>query len=175
MRLETERLVLRVPQLEDADDMLELVQDDEVMRWIGGVAGDRAAAVEHLERWIDRWEKNGVGQFAVLLDGHAIGRVGLLVWDGRLWKTSTYEQAGEHAETELGWALARRHWRHGYATEAARAVREWAYAERGIERLISLIVPDNARSVRVAEKLGARPEQQVETDAGPTNVWVHPR
>jgi RimJ/RimL family protein N-acetyltransferase len=175
MQLETERLVLRRPVLADVDDMLEFVGDDEVMRWIGGVAGDRAATVENIERWVARWERNGVGQFAVLLDGHAIGRVGLLVWDPRTWETSTYEQAGEHAETELGWALARRHWGHGYATEAARAVREWAYAERGIERLISLIAPDNVRSVRVAEKLGARPERQVETAHGPANVWIHPR
>jgi RimJ/RimL family protein N-acetyltransferase len=175
MRLETERLVLRLPRLEDADDLLELVGDDEVMRWIGGEAGDRDSTVEHLERWAMRWERNDVGQFVVVLDGHAIGRVGLLVWDARTWQTSTYELAGGHAETELGWALARRHWGNGYATEAARAVRDWAYAERGLERVISLIAPDNVRSARVAEKLGARPERVVETDHGPACVWVHPR
>jgi RimJ/RimL family protein N-acetyltransferase len=167
--------VLRTPRLEDVDDLLEFVGDDEVMRWIGGEAGDRVSTVEHVERWIARWEQNGVGQFTVLLAGHGIGRVGLLVWDTRTWETSSYERAGEYAETELGWALTRRHWGHGYATEAARAVQEWAYAERGIDRLISLIAPDNARSARVAEKLGARPEQQVETEDGPADVWVHPR
>jgi RimJ/RimL family protein N-acetyltransferase len=175
MQIETERLMLRKPRLEDADDMLDFVGDDEVMRWIGGEAGDRAAAVESVERWIARWERNGVGQFAVLLDGRAIGRVGLLVWDRRTWETSSYAQAGDHAQTELGWALTRRYWGHGYATEAARAAREWAYAERGIEHLVSLIAPDNKRSMRVAEKLGARPEEQVETDHGPANVWVHPQ
>jgi len=173
--IETERLLLRKPRLEDVDDMLEFVGDDEVMRWIGGEAGDRAAAVENVERWIARWERNGVGQFAVVLDGRAIGRVGLLVWDARRWKTSTYESAGEYAETELGWALTRRYWGHGYATEAARAARDWVVAERGVERVISLIAPDNLRSMRVAEKLGASPEEQVETDHGPANVWVHPR
>ena len=116
-----------------------------------------------------------MGQFVVLLDGRAIGRVGLLVWDARTWETSTYEDAGEHAETELGWALARARWGHGYATEAARAVRDWAYAERDVERLISLIAPDNARSIRVAEKLGATPEQMIASPHGPANVWVHPR
>ena len=175
MQLTTERLLLRVPRLEDVDDMLEFVGDDEVMRWIGGAAGDRAATVENVERWIARWQRNGIGQFAVLLDGHAVGRVGLLVWDTRTWNTSTFEQAGEHAEVELGWALTRRHWGHGYATEAALAVRDWAYAERGIERLVSLIAPDNVRSARVAEKLGARPERQVSTEDGAADVWVHPR
>ena len=175
VRLETDRLVLRPPELDDVEDMLEFVGDDEVMRWIGGEAGDRAAAVQSVELWIERWNRNGVGQFAVLLDGHAIGRVGLLVWDTETWTTSSYEASGEHAQTELGWALTRRHWGRGYATEAARAVRDWAYAERGLERLISLIAPDNVRSMRVAEKLGARPEEKVQTVHGPAKVWVHPR
>jgi RimJ/RimL family protein N-acetyltransferase len=173
--IETERLLLRKPEITDVDDMLDFVGDDEVMRWIGGEAGDLAAAIESVERWIARWERNGVGQFAVVLDGRTIGRVGLLVWDARTWVTSTYDQAGEDAETELGWALTRRYWGHGYATEAARAAREWVYTERGVERVISLIAPDNIRSMRVAEKLGARMEEQVETDHGPANVWVHPR
>jgi RimJ/RimL family protein N-acetyltransferase len=83
--LETERLVLRRPSPDDADDLLELVGDEELMRWIGGEAGDRAVAVKSIERWIGRWEANGVGQFAVVLDGHVIGRVGLLVWDESIW------------------------------------------------------------------------------------------
>ena len=173
--IETERLLLRRPRLEDVDDMVELVGDEEVQRWIGGKPGGRDAAVESVERWIARWERNGVGQFAVVLDGHAIGRVGLVVWDDRTWSTSSYEDAGEHARTELGWALARRHWGRGYATEAARAAREWAHDERGIDGLISLIAPGNVRSRRVAEKLGATADGRVETDDGPADVWVHPR
>ena len=175
VQIETERLVLRLPRLEDVDDMLEFVGDNEVMRWIGGEAGDRTATVESVERWIAGWELNGVGGFAVVLDGRAIGRTGFLVWDTRTWETSTYEAAGEDAQTELGWAFTRRYWGKGYATEAARAARDWAYAERGVKRVISLIAPDNERSMRVAAKLGARPEEQVETNHGPANVWVHPR
>ena len=174
-RLETERLVLRRPEPGDVDDMVEFVGDDEVMRPIGGEAGGRDSAVEHVERWRARWERNGVGPFAVVLDGRAIGRVGLLVWDRRTWETSTYDLAGEHAETELGWALTRRYWGHGYATEAARAVREWAYAERGLDRIVSFVAPENVRSIRVAVKLGATPEQLVQTPHGPAIVWVHPR
>ena len=102
------------------------------------------------------------------------GRVGFIVWDARTWETSTYELAGAHAETELGWAILSRHWGHGYATEAALAAREWA-RQRGQERIVSLIEPRNVRSVRVADKLGAVPEQLVQTDHGPTLVWVHPR
>jgi RimJ/RimL family protein N-acetyltransferase len=80
-----------------------------------------------------------------------------------------------HAETELGWALAQAHWGAGYATEAARAARDWAHAERGVARLVSLINPNNQRSIRVAEKLGASREPSIEMPGGPAVVWVHPR
>jgi RimJ/RimL family protein N-acetyltransferase len=175
MQLETERLVLREPRLDDVDDLLEFVGDDEVMRWIASVPGGRETAVEHIERWIARWERDDVGVFCVLLDERVIGRVGLLVWDASTWETSSFELAGAHAQPELGWALSRRFWGQGYATEAARAVREWAYAERNVEPLISLIAPDNDRSARVAEKLGATRHDLVETPHSPAYVWVHPR
>jgi RimJ/RimL family protein N-acetyltransferase len=161
--------------LDDVDSMLELVGDHEVMRWLGGEVGGRDLARATVERWIAGWEGDGVGHFAILHDGEVIGRVGLLVWDSRVWSTASYEDAGAHAETELGWALMRRFWGCGYATEAARAVRSWAYDERGLARVISLISPENPRSRRVAEKLGARVEQRVELPTGPADVWVHPR
>ena len=164
-RIATERLVLREPRLDD--DLAEFVADAEVQRWLG-VDEDPD---EVIERWVRRWEHNGVGQFIVELDGAFIGRVGLLVWDRRTWETSTYDIAGEHAETELGWAILHRHSGKGYATEAARAVLDWADRDR----IISLIHPDNVRSQRVAGKLGARPGERVETPHGPADVWVHPR
>ena len=171
--IETERLTLRKPRLEDVDDVLAFIRDPEVMRWLGGgESDDRAEAVAALERWLDRWEANAIGPFMLVRDGRVIGRTGFLVWDNRTWKTSTYDDAGPHAETEIGWALAREHWGHGYAAEAARALREWADKER----LISLIHPENARSIRVAEKLGATPTETISVeDDYPLVVWVHPR
>jgi RimJ/RimL family protein N-acetyltransferase len=164
--IETERLLLRKPTLDD--DVAAFVADEAVQQWIGGGAGETAREV--IERWVARWERNGIGQFIVELDGAIIGRVGFIIWDSRTWQTSTYELAGEHAETELGWAILSTHWGHGYAVEAARAVREWASRER----IVSLIEPRNVRSVRVADKLGAIPERLVQTEHGPTVVWVHP-
>jgi RimJ/RimL family protein N-acetyltransferase len=173
--LETERLELRKPRLDDVDDLLEFAGDGEMMRWISGEPGGREVAVEHVERWLARWAANDIGQFVVLVGERIIGRVGLLVWDSLSWETSSYDVAGSAAETELGWAISSAHWGHGYATEAARAVRAWAYAERGVERLISLIDPRNIRSIRVADKLGAEPQQLVPTPYGPLLVWLHPR
>ena len=65
---------------------------------------------------------------------------------------------------------------HVVSAEAVLAVREWAYAERGIERLVSLIAPANVRSQRLAERLGATPGETVELfDGGPHVAWEHPR
>jgi RimJ/RimL family protein N-acetyltransferase len=173
--IETARLVLRLPQPDDVKALLEFVGDDEVMRPIGDEAGGREKAEVFVERWIKRWERNGVGPFIVELDHKLIGRVGLLVWDRRTWQTSAYDLAGEHAQEELGWALVRSAWGHGYATEAAQAVKTWSHRDRGIESLVSLVAPDNIRSQRVAEKLGAHPEERIHTTAGPTDVWAYPR
>lgn len=173
--LETARLFLRPPRLDDAEALLEFVGDEEVMRRIGDEPGGREKAEAFVDRWIKRWERNEVGQFIVERDGQLIGRVGLIVWDRRTWETSAYDLVGDHAQEELGWALVRRAWGHGYATEAAHAVKIWCHEERGIKGLVSLIAPDNVRSQRVAQKLGARLEARIETAVGPTDVWVYLR
>ncbi len=172
--LTTDRLVLRRPRHDDAQALLEFAEDRETLRWIGDEPGglDKAHAI--LERWMDRWERNGIGQFVVELDGNLIGRVGLIVWDRRTWELSAYGVAGDAAQTELGWALVTRVWGHGLATEAAKAVKDWWHATRGSEPLVSLISPDNVRSQRVAEKLGAAPGERIETAFGPTHVWRYP-
>ncbi len=129
-----------------------------------------------IERWLARWEDDGIGHFCIVRDGRVLGRVGLPRLGPRApGRARRTRKPATLAETELGWTLAREHWGHGYATEAALAVRDWAYAERGVERIISLIAPDNARSIRVAEKLGAAPEETISTFHGPATVWVHPR
>jgi RimJ/RimL family protein N-acetyltransferase len=166
--IRTERLLLRLPA--PNDDLTDFVGDGQVQPWIGGGPDETPQSV--LELWLGRWERNGIGQFVVELDGELIGRVGFIVWDARTWETSTYEIAAAHAETELGWAILSRHWGHGYATEAALAVLRWG-REQGHERIVSLIEPRNVRSVRVADKLGAVPEQLVQTEHGPALVWVH--
>jgi RimJ/RimL family protein N-acetyltransferase len=170
----TERLLLRMPRQEDADDLLEYAGDPEVARWIGGQTGDRASTEARIEDWLARWEVDGIGQFVVVRGVKVLGRVGFVVWDSRSWELTSYADAGEHAETELGWALAQAHWGTGYATEAARAARDWAHAERDVPRLVSLINPNNQRSIRVAEKLGASRERSIEMRGGPAVVWVHP-
>ncbi len=177
--IETERLLLRKPLLEDARSALDLITDPVAMEHIGGVHPQAASDPEFVvRRWLERWDDNGCGPFSVIRreDGRWLGRVGVLVWDVRAWTHTTFASAGEFAQPELGWALASEHWGRGYATEAALAVREWAYAERAFERLVSLIAPVNVRSQRLAERLGATPGETIELfDNGPHVVWEHPR
>ncbi|MGH3050995.1 MAG: GNAT family N-acetyltransferase [Gaiellaceae bacterium] len=177
--IETERLILRKPRLEDGDAIAPLYTDPVAMEFIGGVHPDVAADPAFpIRRWLERWELNGFGQLLAERrdDGAVVGRVGLVVWDTSIWRITSLPEAGDHAQPELGWALARAHWGHGYATEGARGVRDWARGELGIGRLVSVIAPGNLRSQRVAEKLGAVPGETVQLDdgyVGPAVVWEH--
>jgi RimJ/RimL family protein N-acetyltransferase len=177
--IETERLLLRKPRLEDAGAALALITDPVAMEFIGGVHPDAASDPEFVvRRWLGRWDANGCGPFSIVRreDGHWLGRAGILVWDVRTWTHTSFASAGEFAQPELGWALAREHWGSGYATEAALAVREWAYRDRRFERLVSAIAPKNLRSRRLAERLGATPGETVNLfDGGPHVLWEHPR
>jgi RimJ/RimL family protein N-acetyltransferase len=177
VRLETERLVLRLPRLEDAPAAAEYLGDPEVMRFLGGATVPPEDAPAVVAKWLRRWELDGVGHLVIerKSDRTFLGRTGILVWDIRAWTHASFAEAGEHAQPELGWTLVRRHWWNGYATEAALAARDWARRERGIERLISLVNPANTASQRVAERLGARLTERVDLfDSGPADIWLHP-
>ena len=176
--IQTERLLLRKPRLQDAPALLALYTDPEAMRFIGGVHGEPDTDLV-VRRWLERWELNGgFGQLVAerAEDGAVIGRVGLVVWDTSSWTITSMRQAGVHAQPELGWALVRRCWGYGYATEGARAVRDWARSEPGIGRLISVVAPGNVRSQRVAEKLGCVRGETVDlADTSQAVIWEHPR
>jgi RimJ/RimL family protein N-acetyltransferase len=165
--IETERLILRKPVPDDAPGLLEAFADPDAMRFIGdGSTTDLAGAEQAVDRWLERWDAWGIGMFVVERpdDARVLGRVGFLRWDPETWEIGG-------SETELGWGLAREHWGHGYATEAARALRDWAFGERSLARLISLIQPENLPSIRVAEKLGERHERDVEVRGIPTRLY----
>jgi len=155
--IETERLLLRLPEPDDAASVARQIGDPEVMRYIGPTA-DAIHAAERIRQMRRAWDVDGFGRFVVVRrdTGEAIGRVGILVWDPATWRHGTRRAIGPQAEIELGWTFERAAWGHGFATEAAAAVRDWALAEIRPSRLISLIHPANDRSQRVAAKLGER-------------------
>lgn len=80
---------------------------------------------------------------------------------------------GEWPEPEIKWCLARRFWGHGYATEAAVAVKAMAARELGWPRLISLILPENDRSKAVARRLGGRFDGTIPFRGGHAEIFVY--
>jgi RimJ/RimL family protein N-acetyltransferase len=181
LRLYTDRLCLRVPAPHDAEALYDLFADGEVMQGLGKkpvlAVEDARAMIE--EGMVGGWSTDGLGPFILettTADRKVVGQAGLMIFDTRDWTPSTWARAGSHAQPELGWALIRAHWGYGYATEAAAAIRDWAHACQSIDRLVSLISPDNVRSQRVAQRLGAIPTGTV-TPADSKRkavVWRHP-
>jgi RimJ/RimL family protein N-acetyltransferase len=143
--LTTERLLMRPLRQSDTDAFAELCADEEVMRWLGGTM-DRHTAWRHMATLTGHWHLHGFGRWALELrdSGEFAGHVGL--WFPEGWPA-----------IELGWALARRAWGRGLATEAGRAGLDYAWNVVGLDRVISLIEPANARSQSVARKLGMAP------------------
>ena len=180
LRLYTDRLCLRPPTPRDAEALYDLFADPEVMH---GLGKEPVSALEEargmIEEGIGGWRTDGLGPFILetaAADRRVVGQAGLMIFDTRGWTPSSWANAGSHAQPELGWALIRAHWGHGYATEAAAAIRDWAHECRSIDRLVSLISSDNVRSQRVAERLGAIPTETVTPvdSRRKTVVWTHP-
>lgn len=142
--LVTERLRLRPFRKSDLDDYAALNADSEVTRFLGGGGPwDRDRSWRHLAFLIGHWQLAGSGMWAVERKetGTFLGTIGFSEPEG--WPGC-----------ELSWALARRWWGYGYATEGARAALDHAFGVMKKDRVISLIHPDNHASIRVAERLG---------------------
>ena len=150
--LETERLLLRMWEPEDFEGYASMCSEPEVMRFIApdGKPLSRFDAWRSFSAHIGHWYLKGFGQFAVVerASGDLAGRIG--PWMPEDWP-----------EFEVGWALRRKYWGRGYATEAVKACITYSFAELGKLHLISLIDPDNVRSIRVAERVGERLEGTV--------------
>lgn len=146
--LETERLVMRGWRDEDLEQWALLCADDEVMRSLGYEGGlAQEEAWREMTSFAGHWVLKGFGHWVLeeRASGALVGRAGLLY-------------PPDWPALELGWTVARPRWGEGFAGEAARAAAAWAEEELGAEHLISLIEPANARSIRVAEKLGMAAE-----------------
>jgi RimJ/RimL family protein N-acetyltransferase len=173
IRLETERLVLRKPELGDCDGYAPIWGDPEVMRFLGGQPLPPERVAEAIERMLGQWERHGLGLFSVLRkeDQRLVGRVGYLLWDTERWVNAMHEVLEGDLELEIGWTIGREFWNEGYATEAATACRDHALSELGRERIFSLIAPENIPSIRVAEKIGESYEQDVELPFGTVRLY----
>lgn len=163
MAIETERLLLRPMTPEDAAELLSIFTDPKVMASFG--AGPFTP--EQMEGWVqrnlDHQERYGYGLFSVLLK-----ETGFLIGDCGLEQM----EVGGEAVAELGYDFRSDHWNRGYATEAARAVRDYAFDRLHLPRLVSVIRAGNAASQRVAEKVGMERTEEIERYGQPYFVYT---
>jgi len=147
----TERLLLRSWRPSDRAPFAKLNADPEVVRFISdGVPFTRADSDALLDAIEAHWQEHGFGLWCATAredPDECLGFVGLAV--------PSLLPAVLPA-VEVGWRLARPAWGRGLATEGARAALAHAFRDLHLEAVISIIDPANARSVRVAEKLGMR-------------------
>jgi ribosomal-protein-alanine N-acetyltransferase len=151
--ISTERLFLRKMVKEDFDDLFRVFTDPNVMRSFGGTLFDHAQMDRWIQRNLNHQDTYGYGLFSVIhqKDGGVIGDCGL----------EHFEVAGT-LEVGLGYDLRSDYWGQGLATEAALAVRDFAFRELALSRLICLMRHTNVASCRVAEKIGMVKERQIE-------------
>jgi RimJ/RimL family protein N-acetyltransferase len=150
--LESERLVLREFDLDDADFVLELLNEQAFVRFIGdkGVR-TRADAQEYLRKGpLDSYRRFGFGLYLASLraEGTPIGMCGLVKRDGL-------------ADVDVGFALRSSYWSRGYAVEAAKAVLDYGRRTLKLGRIVAIVNPDNRASIAVLEKIGLEFERMV--------------
>lgn len=143
--LETDRLILRPFSDSDLDAYAAMMGNADVSQFasLGGAPMDRMDAWRSMAMHLGHWQLRGFGQWAAEEkdSGAFVGRIGTYypeTWPGR----------------EVGYALAREHWGKGYATEGSIAARDYAFGTLGWDEVISIIHPDNVRSIAVAERIG---------------------
>ena len=144
MILETERLYLREMQPTDFHSLCDILQDEETMYAYEGAFSDQEVQ-EWLDRQIARYRKWGFGLWAVILKetGCMIGQCGLTM---QPWK-------GQEV-LEIGYLFNRSYWHKGYATEAAKACRRYAFEVLKSEEVCSIIRDTNTASQKVAVRNG---------------------
>ena len=148
VRLETERLILRPPDLADLERWADMMSDPDAMRFIGGVA-PKPLAWRAIMQMAGAWSLTGVAMFSVLekSSGRWIGRVG--PWEPFGWPGA-----------EVGWALHRDAWGKGYAYEAAVAAMDYAFGVLDWPSVIHCINPLNEPSRTLARRLGSTIQRQ---------------
>lgn len=160
--IETERLILRPPGTEDWPSYAELMSSARAI-YMGGPFSTKDAWGMFCHD-VAQWTLMGHG--ALMLEAHGsgqcLGQVGIN--HGPLFP-----------EHELGWLVYPEAEGKGYAYEAARALRDWAFTKRRLETLVSYIDPRNGRSRKLAERLGAVLDTAAPRQDPDDLVYRHPK
>ena len=146
--LQTARLRLRDFREDDFEAFSALCANEGFMRFSTSGPLDPEKAATLFERILLPTREGRPSQFAVFLDDQLIGYCGFF-----------HQLVDEVEEIEIGYRLNPKFWGRGLATEAAQAVRDHAFRDLALERVISLVHPDNHASERVALKNGMKLEK----------------
>jgi len=128
--------------------------DEKVMEFSVGGPMSRHDAGVWLGNRIEDYKKNNESEMFAVLEKRSGTLIGYCC-------LTLFPDIDGVPEVEVGYRLIPAVWGNGYATEAARAVRDHAFTDLGVTRLIAMIEPNNKRSIRVAEKLGMKYEKEV--------------
>jgi RimJ/RimL family protein N-acetyltransferase len=159
--LETERLRLRPYRASDVDDLATMFGDEEHMRFYPS-AFDRDQTRAWVDRQLERYERDGYGLWILEERGtdDFVGTAGPAL--------QVVEGAGE---VEIGWHVRPGRKGEGIAPEAGAAARDWVFANLEADHVISLILPENEPSARVAEKLGMHVDREADFKGYRHRVW----
>jgi RimJ/RimL family protein N-acetyltransferase len=163
--IRTDRLLLRRWRDDDRAPFAAMNADAAVVEHLQGPMSSDAS-----DAFVDRietgWSERGWSLWAVEVPGVApfIGYVGL-------WPADFVTGA---PMVEVGWRLARPHWGHGYATEAAREALRFGFADIGLEEIVSFTVPQNGKSIRVMERIGLIRDPAGDFDHPRVDPIAHP-
>lgn len=143
--IDTPRLSIRLPEDDDAEPYLRIHLDPDVTRWLaGGMPQSVDEELERIERRRRLCDERGFTMWAVeeKETGELVGAAGL------------FPVEGKGPDVEVAYHFAKDRWGRGYATEAAKACIAYGFDEAGLDRIVGLVVPENAASARVLEKSG---------------------
>lgn len=155
--LETTRIRLREFTERDLDTLATMVTDEGQMRFY-----PRPKTRDEASAWIRRnvrfYQEHGFGFWLMESTTTAdfLGYCGIRRHD-------------ELHDIEMGWHTMKTYWNQGFATEAALASRDLAFSRFALERLIGVVDPKNVASIRVAEKIGMRPERKTVLEG---DAWI---
>ena len=163
-KIETQRLVLRTFKEDDWIDLHQLYSDPKCTQYTIQRTLTEGESWRTMAGMIGHWQLRGYGPYAVeeKSTGKVLGPVGL--WYPNDWP-----------EPEIKWAISRAFWGQGYASEAARAVKQMAANYVQEISLISLIYSENERSIKLATALGAKFEKEIEFRGFVAHIFRHSR
>ena len=164
--IETERLVLSGWRRDQLDDLVWLHGNPETARYFtaSGEAWPRDMCAASLETWIGLFETRRLGKLRVTrkADGVLLGRAGYGIY-------------GPTGEPEIGYALYPEHRGHGYATEAAAALRDWIYRDTEWDHFIGFADVRNAPSLKILRTIGMRETHVGEYEGMTCQFFIHGR